>query len=45
MSRVRGAAVVHIGQAGLLPVRGREPAHKMVEAAILHRYDYDVVNP
>src|SRR2546423_15381926 len=44
MSRVAHAGAVHVGQAGLLAVGVRQPAEKMVEAAVLHGHDDDVLD-
>src|SRR5438552_14099717 len=44
MRRVGHACGVYIGQASLLTVGIRQPAEKMLETAVFHRYDDDVLD-
>ena len=45
MRRVRDAVLVHERQASLLAVGIGQPAKEMIEAAVLHGYHDDVLDP
>ena len=43
MRRVRRTAGITVTESGLLSVRTGKPAEEVVERAVLHHHDYDVL--
>jgi hypothetical protein len=44
VSRMRNPVGINVRQTRLLPIGAGEPSEEVIEAAVLHGHNYDVIN-